>query len=88
MLLIGHGTAVNSVRVQSEQTGSVQAIAGSLDGIIDTVAAKHPIAPYLATTKKAGSLVMLGVPAGGMQDLPVFSILSGGPAVPGCPAQW
>ena len=40
----------------------VQAIANSLDGIIDTVSAKHPLSAYLATLKVGGDIVMVGVP--------------------------
>ena len=51
-----------------------QAITGSLDGIIDTVSAKHPLALYLATLKVGGVSVMLGVPDEPM-ELPTFNII-------------
>lgn len=51
-----------------------QAVSGSLDGIIDTVSAKHPLALYLATLKVGGVSVMLGVPDETM-DLPTFNII-------------
>ena len=51
-----------------------QAVSGSLDGIIDTVSAKHPLALYLATLKVGGVSVMLGVPDEPM-ELPTFNII-------------
>ena len=36
--------------------------AGSLDGIIDTVSAKHPLPDYLNLLKLNGRLVTVGVP--------------------------
>lgn len=53
---------------------ALQAIAGTLDGILDTVSAKHPLELYLATLKVEGTLVMLGVPDEPM-NLPVFNII-------------
>jgi cinnamyl-alcohol dehydrogenase len=40
----------------------VQAAAGSVDYIIDTVSAAHPLDPYLSTLKLDGKLVMVGIP--------------------------
>lgn len=51
-----------------------QAISGSLDGIIDTVSAKHPLALYLAALKVGGVSIMLGVPDESM-ELPTFNII-------------
>lgn len=51
----------------------MQAIAQSLDGIIDTVSAKHPLGVYLNTLKVGGVCVMLGAPDEPM-DLPIFDI--------------
>ncbi len=53
---------------------SLQAIGQTLDGIIDTVSAKHPLALYLNTLKVGGVSVMLGVPDEPM-DLPTFNII-------------
>ncbi|KAL0023217.1 hypothetical protein WJX79_004389 [Trebouxia sp. C0005] len=50
-----------------------RAIAQSLDGIIDTVSAKHPLGVYLNTLKVGGVCVMLGAPDEPM-DLPTFDI--------------
>lgn len=52
----------------------LQAVSGSLDGIIDTVSAKHPLALYLQTLKVGGVSVMLGVPDESM-ELPTFNII-------------
>jgi len=41
---------------------SVQAAAGTIDYIIDTVSASHPLDPYLSTLKPDGKLVMMGIP--------------------------
>ncbi len=40
-----------------------QAAAGTLDGIIDTVSAPHPLEPLMGLIKYKGKLVMLGLPA-------------------------
>uniref|UniRef100_A0A0V0GK66 Putative ovule protein n=1 Tax=Solanum chacoense TaxID=4108 RepID=A0A0V0GK66_SOLCH len=44
---------------------------GSLDGIIDTVSAVHPIFPLLNLLKTNGKLVMVGAPEKPL-ELPVF----------------
>ena len=49
-------------------------MADSLDGMIDTVSAKHPLASYLGTLKVGGVVVMLGVPDEPM-DLPQGNII-------------
>ncbi len=41
---------------------SVQAAAGTIDYIIDTVSASHPLDPYLSTLKLDGKLVMVEIP--------------------------
>ena len=40
----------------------LQSAASSLDGIIDTVSATHPIAPLLSVLKPHGKLVLVGAP--------------------------
>lgn len=52
----------------------LQALNGSLDGIIDTVSAQHPLGLYLSTLKVGGVSVMLGVPDQPM-ELPTFNII-------------
>jgi len=53
-----------------------QAAGGSLDGIIDTVSAVHPIFPLLNLLKTNGKLVMVGAPEKPLELL-VFPLLSG-----------
>lgn len=40
----------------------MQAAMGTLDGIIDTVSAVHPLSPLIALLKTHGKLVMVGAP--------------------------
>ncbi len=53
-----------------------QTIAGSLDGIIDTISAPHPLPDYLALLGLDGKLVVLGVPSEPLQ-LPTPSLIFG-----------
>ncbi len=53
-----------------------QAIAGSLDGIIDTISAPHPLPDFLALLGLDGKLVVLGVPSEPLQ-LPTPSLIFG-----------
>jgi D-arabinose 1-dehydrogenase-like Zn-dependent alcohol dehydrogenase len=41
---------------------SAQAAAGTIDYIIDTISASHPLDLYLSTLKLDGKLVMVGIP--------------------------
>jgi D-arabinose 1-dehydrogenase-like Zn-dependent alcohol dehydrogenase len=52
----------------------LQKVGDTLDGMIDTVSAKHPLASYLSTLKVGGVVVMLGVPDEPM-DLPQGNII-------------
>ncbi len=54
----------------------VQAAAGSIDYIIDTVSAAHPLDPYLSTLKLDGKLVMVGIPQKPL-SIHAFSLTSG-----------
>lgn len=49
---------------------------GTLDGIIDTVSAVHPILPLLGLLKSQGKLVLVGVPNKPL-ELPVISLIMG-----------
>ncbi|XP_057952962.1 probable mannitol dehydrogenase isoform X1 [Malania oleifera] len=55
---------------------------GTLDGIIDTVSAAHPLLPLLGLLKSNGTLVMVGAPDRPL-ELPVFPLLSGRKVVGG-----
>ena len=69
----------------------VQAIAGSLDGIIDTVSANHPLSDYLALLGLDGKLVVVGAPPEPLQ-LPTPSLIFGcalllSPLIPLCQSE-
>lgn len=49
---------------------------GTLDGIIDTVSAVHPLMPLIALLKSHGKLVMVGAPEKPL-ELPAFSLIMG-----------
>lgn len=53
-----------------------QAATSTLDGIIDTVSAVHPILPLLMLMKSHGKLVMVGAPEKPV-EFPVFPLLLG-----------
>ncbi|XP_057962260.1 probable mannitol dehydrogenase isoform X1 [Malania oleifera] len=55
---------------------------GTLDGIIDTVSAVHPLLPLLGLLKSNGTLVMVGAPDRPL-ELPVYPLLSGRKVVGG-----
>ena len=48
--------------VVSREPGALEALAGTLDLVIDTVSAAHDLDPYLATLRRDGALVLLGLP--------------------------
>ncbi|KAL9661393.1 hypothetical protein QQ045_026217 [Rhodiola kirilowii] len=54
----------------------IQAATGTLDGIIDTVSAVHPIAPLLYLLKTNGKLVLVDAPAKPL-DLYLFPMIMG-----------
>ena len=49
---------------------------GTMDGIIDTVSAVHPLPPLIGLLKSHGKLIMVGAPDRPLQ-LPVFPLLAG-----------
>ncbi|KAJ1375666.1 Polyketide synthase, enoylreductase domain [Sesbania bispinosa] len=66
----------------SRDNDQMQAAMGTLDGIIDTVSANHPLLPLLGLLKSHGKLVMVGAPDKPM-ELPVFPLLLGRKIVAG-----
>uniref|UniRef100_A0A2N9ESL3 mannitol dehydrogenase n=1 Tax=Fagus sylvatica TaxID=28930 RepID=A0A2N9ESL3_FAGSY len=60
----------------SKDQDQIQAAQGTLDGIIDTVSAVHPILPLIGLLKSHGKLVMVGAPEKPL-ELPVFPLLMG-----------
>lgn len=68
--------------VVSRDEQQMQAAMDTMDGILDTVSAVHPLLPLLGLLKNHGKLVLVGVPATPL-DLPVFPMLSGRKIVAG-----
>ncbi|MBA0772166.1 hypothetical protein Gotri_007585 [Gossypium trilobum] len=58
----------------SRYQDQLQGASGTLDGIIDTVSAKHPLFPLLRLLKCHGKLVLVGAPEKPL-ELPVFPLL-------------
>lgn len=55
---------------------SLQAALGTMDFIIDTIAAVHPLAPLLGLLKMNGKLVTVGLPEKPL-ELPIFPLVLG-----------
>ncbi|KAG8377977.1 hypothetical protein BUALT_Bualt08G0089900 [Buddleja alternifolia] len=68
--------------IVSRELEEMQAAAGTLDGIIDTVSAVHPIQPLISMLKPHGKMVILGVPDKPL-ELPVFPLISARKTVAG-----
>ncbi|KAK7366892.1 hypothetical protein VNO80_08895 [Phaseolus coccineus] len=66
----------------SRDQDEMQAANGTLDGIIDTVSAFHPLLPLIGLLKSHGKLVMVGAPEKPL-ELPVFPLLVGRKIVAG-----
>lgn len=66
----------------SRDPDQIQAAMNTMDGIIDTVSAMHPILPLLGLLKSHGTLVMVGVPDKPL-ELPVFPLILGRKMVAG-----
>ncbi|PIN23667.1 8-hydroxygeraniol dehydrogenase [Handroanthus impetiginosus] len=66
----------------SRDPEQMQAAAGTLDGIIDTVSATHPIVPLLSLLKPHGKLVLVGAPEKPL-ELPAFPLIQGRKIVAG-----
>jgi uncharacterized zinc-type alcohol dehydrogenase-like protein len=62
--------------VVSKERDQMKGARGTLDLIIDTVAAAHDLNPYLATLRRDGSLVLLGVPPTPHPSPAVFNLLA------------
>lgn len=66
----------------SNDQDEMEAAMGTMDGIIDTVSAAHPISPLLNLLTTNGKLVLVGIPEKPL-ELPVISLLMGRKAVVG-----
>nr|GMD56348.1 probable mannitol dehydrogenase [Ipomoea batatas] len=62
--------------VVSTDPAQLQAATGTMDYIIDTIAAVHPLAPLLGLLKMDGKLVTVGLPEKPL-ELPVFPLVAG-----------
>ncbi|KAH8498858.1 hypothetical protein H0E87_017683 [Populus deltoides] len=60
----------------SRDQDQMQAAMGTMDGVIDTVSAMHPILPLISLLKTQGKLVLVGAPAKPL-ELPVFPLIVG-----------
>ncbi|GMH14702.1 hypothetical protein Nepgr_016543 [Nepenthes gracilis] len=60
----------------SRDPDQMQAAISTMDGIIDTVSAFHPLVPLLSLLKSSGTLVMVGAPEKPL-ELPIFPLLMG-----------
>ncbi|KAK2427892.1 cinnamyl-alcohol dehydrogenase [Trifolium repens] len=60
----------------SRDQDKMQAAVGTLDGIIDTVSAVHPLLPLIGLLKSNGKLVMVGAPEKPL-ELPLFPLIMG-----------
>nr|AKL59767.1 cinnamyl alcohol dehydrogenase [Rubus deliciosus] len=65
----------DSFLVSTDQN-EMQAAMGTMDGIIDTVSAVHPLVPLIGLLKTQGKLVMVGAPEKPL-ELPVFPLIMG-----------
>nr|UTS83001.1 cinnamyl alcohol dehydrogenase 6 [Phryma leptostachya] len=72
---------VDSFLVSSDQD-QLQAAAGTMDGILDTVSAHHSTQPLLNLLKSNGKLIIVGVITQPL-EVPVFPLLSGRKLVAG-----
>ncbi|KAL7223517.1 hypothetical protein ACSBR1_025048 [Camellia fascicularis] len=60
----------------------VKLVMGTMDGIIDTVSAPHPLLPLIGLLKSHGKLILVGAPEKPL-ELPVFPLLMGRKIVAG-----
>ncbi|GJX32031.1 8-hydroxygeraniol dehydrogenase-like protein [Tanacetum coccineum] len=84
-LLKSKKTLEDSKLTNSREQGSqskMQSAASSLDGIIDTVSATHPIAPLLSVLKPHGKLVLVGQPEKPL-EIAAYSLIMGRKIVAG-----
>ncbi|XP_009419122.2 probable mannitol dehydrogenase isoform X1 [Musa acuminata AAA Group] len=61
----------------SSDPDQMKAATGTMDGIIDTVSAFHPIAPLLFLLKARGRMILVGAPNKPL-ELPSFCLIQGG----------
>ncbi|KAJ1382158.1 Polyketide synthase, enoylreductase domain [Sesbania bispinosa] len=62
--------------VVSREQDQMQAVMGTLDGIIDTVSAIHALLPLISLLKSHGKLILVGAPEKPL-ELPIFPLIKG-----------
>ncbi|KAI3462153.1 hypothetical protein Pfo_018816 [Paulownia fortunei] len=65
----------------SHDQEQMQAAAGTLDGIIDTVSANHSLLPLVNLLKPHGKLILVGISP--KLEVPIFPLILGGKAIVG-----
>ncbi|KAB8110404.1 hypothetical protein EE612_047630, partial [Oryza sativa] len=66
----------------SRDAGQMAAAAGTMDGILNTVSAWHPVAPLFALMKPMAQMVFVGAPTRPL-ELPAYAIVPGGKGITG-----
>ncbi|TVU09472.1 hypothetical protein EJB05_42947 [Eragrostis curvula] len=66
----------------SRDPDQMKAAASTMDGIIDTVSAAHPVVPLLELLKPRGLVVVVGIPSKPL-EVPALAIVGGGKRVVG-----
>ncbi|XP_037491920.1 probable mannitol dehydrogenase [Jatropha curcas] len=60
----------------SRDQDQIKAATGTMDGIIDTVSAMHPLLPLIGLLKSHGKIVLVGAPEKPL-ELPIFPLIMG-----------
>ncbi|GMP42510.1 hypothetical protein CsSME_00012228 [Camellia sinensis var. sinensis] len=68
--------------LDSRDPTQMQLVMGTMDGIIDTVSAPHPLLPLIGLLKSHGKLILVGAPEKPL-ELPVFPLIMGRKIVAG-----
>ncbi|KAI8019896.1 putative mannitol dehydrogenase [Camellia lanceoleosa] len=68
--------------LDSRDPTQMQVVMGTMDGIIDTISAPHPLLPLIGLLKSHGKLILVGAPEKAL-ELPVFALLMGRKIVAG-----
>ncbi|KAJ1695654.1 hypothetical protein LUZ63_012352 [Rhynchospora breviuscula] len=66
----------------SRSDEQMKAAVASMDGIIDTVSATHPIPPLLSLLKPNGKMILVGIPEKPL-EIPAFTLIFGGKTLSG-----
>nr|CAB3482409.1 unnamed protein product [Digitaria exilis] len=66
----------------SKNANEMKAAAGTVDGIINTVSANIPVAPYMGLLKPNGKMIMIGLPEMPL-EIPPFDLITGSKTLAG-----